>query len=369
VNGRTDQELLRDYAERREEAAFAEFVRRHVDFVYSAALRMVRDGHLAEDVTQGVFVACAQNARQLSSHGVLLGWLHRTAQNLAANTVRSEVRRRAREQEAMAMHELISPAVDANWENIAPQLDQALGELSEADRDALWLHFFLRKSAREIGKTLGISDEAAQKRVSRAVERLRELFAKRGVTVGAGGLAVALAANGVQAAPFGLAAAITGASLAGTAVVSTATVTATAIKIMAMTTLQKTLFTAALVAAVGTGVYQMREASALRQQVQALAQQQAPLAELNQQLTRERDETSAQLAALREEMAGLRQAAAELPRLRGEVTRLREGQPGTIRLPSRHWPSRRARHNSANIWNRCRIKKSPSCNFSRRMTG
>ncbi len=104
-----------------------ELVRRHVDFVYSAAWRMVRDGHLAEDVTQGVFVACAKNARQLSSHAVLSGWLHRTAQNLAANTVRSEVRRRGREQEAVAMNELISTEADASWEQIAPQLDAALG--------------------------------------------------------------------------------------------------------------------------------------------------------------------------------------------------------------------------------------------------
>ncbi len=110
----TDQQLLRDYTERRSEAAFAELVRRHVDFVYSAALRMVRDAHLAEDVAQGVFVALAQNAPRLAARPVLSGWLHRTTQNLAANTVRSDVRRRAREQEAAAMNELHEP--DAVWE-------------------------------------------------------------------------------------------------------------------------------------------------------------------------------------------------------------------------------------------------------------
>src|SRR5438128_7041460 len=108
MNSLTDQQLLRDYTGRRSEAAFAELVRRQVDFVYSAALRMVRDAHLAEDVTQGVFVALAQNARQLTNRAVLSGWLHRTAQNIAAQTVRTDVRRRAREQEAAVMNDLLS---------------------------------------------------------------------------------------------------------------------------------------------------------------------------------------------------------------------------------------------------------------------
>jgi RNA polymerase sigma factor (sigma-70 family) len=210
VNSLTDQQLLRDYASDRSEASFAELVRRHVDFVYSAARRMVRDPHLAEDVTQGVFVALAQNARQLTDRPVLSGWLHRTAQNLAAKIVRSDVRRRAREQEAFAVNELHES--DTAWEQIEPHLDGALSELSEADRDALLLRYFQRQSAREMAQTLGMSEEAAQKRVSRAVERMRELFARRGVTVGASGLAVILAANAVQAAPVGLSAAITASS-------------------------------------------------------------------------------------------------------------------------------------------------------------
>src|SRR6185437_8073679 len=142
MNDLTDQQLLRDYAARRTEAAFAELARRYVDFVYSAARRMVRDAHLAEDVTQSAFAALAQNAGQLAGRAVLAGWLHRTAQNLAANVVRSEVRRRAREQEAAAMNELLESDNDSVWEHIAPQLDDALGELSEADRDALLLRYF-----------------------------------------------------------------------------------------------------------------------------------------------------------------------------------------------------------------------------------
>lgn len=217
MNDLTDQQLLRNYAERQSETAFAELVRRHVDLVYSAGLRMVRDSHLAEDVTQAVFVALAQNARQLGDRPVLSGWLHRTAQNLASKSVRSEVRRRAREQEALAMKELLSTEPGDVWEHIAPHLDAALGELPGPDRDALLLRYFQRRSAHEMAETLGISDEAAQKRVSRAVERLRDIFARRGLTVGASGLVVVISANAVQTAPVGLAAALTAASLASVA--------------------------------------------------------------------------------------------------------------------------------------------------------
>ena len=196
------------------------------------------------------------------------------------------------------MNELLAPEPDTVWEHIAPHLDAALGELGEADRNALLLRYFERKSAREMAQTLGVSEDAAQKRVSRAVERLREFFAKRGVTVGASGLVVVISTNAVQAAPVGLAVTIsTGiATLAGTAFTSTAT--ATAIKTIAMTMLQKTLITVTIATAVGTGIYESRQASTLRTQVQSLQQQQASSAKEIQQLTRERDEAATKLAAL-----------------------------------------------------------------------
>ena len=208
MNDETDAQLLRAYARTGSEAAFAELVRRHVDFVYSAARRMVRDRHLAEDVTQGVFVALAKKSAQLHDRPVLSGWLHRTAQNIAAQTVRTIERRRAREQEAATLNELLAVEADASWENIAPHLDSALGELAEADRDALLLRYFERKTSPEMAKLLGIGDEAAQKRVSRAVDRLRECLASRGVTAGASGLVLLVSANSVQAAPLKMAAAI-----------------------------------------------------------------------------------------------------------------------------------------------------------------
>ncbi len=312
----TDQQLLREYTERRSEVAFAELVRRHVDFVYSAALRMVRDPHLAEDVSQGVFLALAQQARQLRERAVLSGWLHRTARNLAANTVRTEERRRAREQESAAMNDLLSAEPGADWEDIALQLDAVLGELEEGDRDALLLRYFERKSAREMAQTLGVSDEAAQKRVSRAVERLREGLAGRGVTIGATGLALAISANAIKAAPAGLAASISSAAALGGLTITTAA-TATLTKTIAMTTFQKALVAATVVVLGGGGIYEARQAANLRRQVTRYEQQQVKLAAQLQQLQRQRDEATNQLVSLQLEKAEMTNNTAELLRLRG----------------------------------------------------
>ncbi len=307
------------------EPAFEELVRRHVDFVYSAALRMVGDAQLAQDVTQGVFLALAKSARQVGDRSVLSGWLHRTARNIAANAIRSEVRRRAREKEAAAMNELLTSQSDASWEQLAPCLDDALDELSEGDKDALLLRFFEKKSAAEMAGILGISDEAAQKRVSRAVDRLREVFSKRGVAIGAGGLVVVITTNGVQAAPAGLALAVSTAALAGTAL-STSTVIATTTKALAMTTIQKTLIGGTIALLAGAGVYEAHQNSQLQNHVQALEQQMQPLTAEIQQSQQDSNRMEAQLEALQSENNKLKsnQATAELLKLRGEATRLQE---------------------------------------------
>ena len=323
MNALTDQQLLRDYTERRSEEAFAKLVQRHVDHVYSAALRMVHDAHLAEDVTQSVFVALARNARQLADHPVLSGWLHRTAQNLAVKTVRSDARRRTHEQEAAAMKGLLATEPDAVWEQIAPHLDAALGELSRADHDALTLRYFERKSAREMATILGTSDEAAQKRVSRAVERLREFLANRGVVVGGTGLAALLSANAVQSAPLGLSASIAASAALTGAVLHQAT-TIGITNALTMTTLQKIVITASVAVAVGTGAYEARQISLLRTQVETLRRQQEPFARQAEELHRQRDEALKRLAAADQENARLRRETADIPRLRGEVTALRQ---------------------------------------------
>jgi len=328
MNSVTDQQLLRDYTERRSETAFAELVHRHVDFVYSSALRMVHDAHLAEDVTQDVFVALAQNARKLAGRAVLSGWLHRTARNLAANAVRSDVRRRVREQKAATMHELLSPAPGDSWENVAPQLDAALGELSESDRDAVLLRYFERKSAQEMAHILGLSDEAAQKRVNRAVERLRDHFSKRNVAIGTSGLAVVISANAVQAAPVGLATTISAnAALAETAVHTSTLISAA--KMIAMNTIQKTVITAALALVAGAGIYEARQATQLREQNRTLQQRQAAMTEQIRQLQRDRNEVASLSAENQQLKSG--QNTKELLKLRGEVGQLRQQLQG---LPS-----------------------------------
>jgi RNA polymerase sigma factor (sigma-70 family) len=254
VNAQSDIQLLCSYVERRSEAAFAELVNRHIDFVHSAAFRMVNDPHLAKDVTQGVFIALAKDAGKLTNHPVLSGWLHITTRNIAANAIRSEVRRRTREKEAAVMNE--ERETEASWEEIAPHLDAALAELTEPDRDAVLLRYFENKPAQEMAAILGISAEAAQKRVNRAVEKLRGNFAKRGVTAGMAGLAGVISVNAVQAAPAGLAAASLAAVFTGQAGVLLAT------KTLAMTAIQKAIaFTAVVALITGATIYHHQRSS------------------------------------------------------------------------------------------------------------
>jgi len=321
VNELTDSQLLRSYAEERSESAFAELVRRHLDFVYSAALRMVRDSHLAEDVVQGVFLALAKDASRLKNHPVLSGWLHLTTRNIASQTVRTEVRRREREQKAVAMNEPNPTQSEASWNEIAPELDEVLGELDESDRDALLLRYFERQSAREMGLKLGISEDAAQKRVNRAVDRLRELFSKRNVTIGTASLLVILSANAVQAAPAGLAVAIPA------AVHTSAALTAT--KVIAMTTLQKTLIAATVAILAGAGIYEHKQAAKLRAETQSLRQQQAALSGQIQSLQQQRDSATNSLGMLADEISRFKASptADELLKLQRENGLLRQQSP------------------------------------------
>ena len=310
----SDLDLLGQFTRDHSQDAFTALVNRHVNLVYSAALRQVRSPQLAEEVSQSVFSDLARNAGKLKPDTILTAWLYQVARRTAIDVVRREARRQLREQIATEMNAM--NATTADWTHIEPFLDEAMHTLDETDRAAVLLRYFENKTLREVGQTLGTSDDAAQKRVSRAVEQLREFFTKRGVTVTASGLVVVIAANAVQAAPVGLAATISAAAvLAGTAV-STSTVIA-ATKIIAMTTIQKALITATIAAAVGTGIYEARQVSTLRSRVQTLQQQQAPLAEQIHQLQRERDEARTRLDSIQEEKERLTNNTAELLRLRG----------------------------------------------------
>lgn len=323
-----DLELLQDYSRNKSEGAFAALVNRHLGLVYSAALRHVRSPQLAEEVAQSTFTDLARQARRLAPGTILTAWLYRVACRTAVDVVRREARRQLREQIASEMNAMNAAADD--WIRIEPLLDEAMHALDDSDRAAVLLRYFENKSLREVGQTLGTSEDAAQKRVSRAVEQLREFFTKRGVTVAAGGLAMVISANAVQAAPAGLAIAISAAALAGTIIGATAI--ATGAKAIATTALQKSLVAVAILTAVGTGVYEARQASALRTRVNLLQQQQSPLADQIQQLQRERDAAARQLAALRDENERLGRNSAELLRLRSEITRLRTDSLELARL-------------------------------------
>ncbi|HTI69152.1 MAG TPA: sigma-70 family RNA polymerase sigma factor [Candidatus Limnocylindria bacterium] len=193
-----------EFARTRDEAAFSELVSRYVDLVHSTSFRVTADPHLAEDVSQSVFLAlaaqCSEIARRVERGMPLSAWLHTASRNRGANVVRGEVRRRAREQEAIGMHE--TKPEEVPWERIAPILDHALGELSEGDRQILLLRYFEHKTAGEIASRLGLAEAAAQKRLGRALEKLRIRFATRGVLASGTTFATAITAHGVQAAPI-----------------------------------------------------------------------------------------------------------------------------------------------------------------------
>ena len=206
----TDNQLLEAWVAQRSDPAFSELVGRYVDLVHSAALRQVGDPPLADDVAQAVFLLLASKAASLRRTAALGGWLYRTTRFIAISSMRSDARRRRREQEAAVMHPTSHAfdSEDSAWTQVAPLLDEAMAALPEFDRNALLLRFFQAKPMDAVAEHLGVSEEAAKKRVSRAVDRLRAFFARRGVTLSAAVLTGAVAHNAVQAAPASLVAKI-----------------------------------------------------------------------------------------------------------------------------------------------------------------
>jgi RNA polymerase sigma factor (sigma-70 family) len=234
----TDDKLLREYALNRSEQAFEILVSRHINLVYSVACRQVRDMHLAEEITQAVFIILERKAGTLGPKTVLSGWLCRTARYVAANRLTIERRRYHREQEAYMQAQLNEPEAHA-WMQIEPVLENAMAQLGEKDHNAIVLRFFEDKSFSDVSRALGTSEDAAKKRLKRAVEKLRAFFTKRGITLSAGVIAGAISSNSVQAAPVGLATSVTVAAVKGSGVTATTlTLIKTTLKIMAWTKLK-----------------------------------------------------------------------------------------------------------------------------------
>ena len=275
-----DCELLRCYAGTKSEEAFAELVRRHVNLVYSAALRQVNgDAHLAQDVAQTVFTDLARKAASLSRRSTLTGWLYTSAHFAAAKIVRTENRRRDREEKFMR-EPISETAPEADWEKLRPALDEAMHELKEADREAILLHYFENRQFAEIGGKLGLNENTARMRVERALEKLRAVFLRRGIAATTA-LASVISANAVQIAPVGLAATLTSTSLA-----AAGTGTLTLLKLMTMTKLKLGLGALVIAGATTALVVQHQAQIKLREENQFLRQQMAKLQTENERLSK-----------------------------------------------------------------------------------
>lgn len=310
----TDHELLGEFARTGTERAFAALVARHINLVYSAARRFTSDDTLAEEISQAVFILLARKAGGISSRVVLSGWLYQAARLTAANALKEKLRRQKREQEACMQSNLITTQTDDAWKQLAPALDDAMGALREADRNAVLLRYFENKPLAEVGTALGVSEDAARVRINRAIDKLRQLLAKKGVTLGATAITGAVAANAVQAVPAALALSITTAAITGT--VTTTLLSTTPMNWIILKAIAVSL-AAALTAGTITYVVAHREVTqlqvandSLKQQVNTLGQQ--------------RDEATASIAGLRGEIEQIKQDKSELLKLRGEVGGLRQ---------------------------------------------
>lgn len=291
-----DQQLLERFAKDRSEAAFGELVNRYVNLVYSTALRRTNfDAHLAQDIAQLVFTDLARKAPSLSQNVVLAGWLHRATLYAAGQLMRSDRRRRLREQEAAAMSALESET-ETDWQAIRPVLDEALDKLSQPDRNALLLRFFEQRSLAEIGSALGANEDAAGKRVKRALEKLRTVLMQRGVIATGASLSTVISAHAVQLAPVGLATTLTSTALAGAG--TSAGIATTLFKIMALTKTQLTIGGIAIAALTASLIVEHSSDYTLRRENGTLTQRIAQLTADNQSLTDKASRRSTQIPRL-----------------------------------------------------------------------
>jgi RNA polymerase sigma factor (sigma-70 family) len=322
MNGWSDVQLLRAYVAERNEAAFRELVTRHTDLVFCSALRQVRDHDEARDIAQIVFVDLARKAgsilQNFGKEASLAGWVYSAVRFAALNQLRAERRREAREKDVILESGDASVAID--WDQLSLLLDSAMADLPKSDREAVILRYFKKHGFREIAANFGISEDAAQKRVSRALNRLRRDLARRGLAASMGGLSAALAANSIAAAPVELAEILSTTALSSAA--GTSSIVVAAGKMIAITTMQKSMITAAVLVAVGLGVYQANQSARLKSEVAELNQRaRKTSAPPGDDSRKELENALGKLAALQRENQTLKRGVEEIPRLRGELAR------------------------------------------------
>lgn len=246
-------DLVREYALGKSEAAFADLVSRHVNLVYSVALRQVGDPHMAEEITQTVFIILARKAPTFSLKTVVPGWLYRTTRFVSTKALATRRRRQSREQEAYMRSQLNDADADT-WREIEPLLDAAMAQLAEKEQNAVVLRFFEGRPFKDIGALLGTTEAGAKMRVNRALEKLRKFFGKQGRVFSSVAIAGAISTHSVKAAPIGLAGSVTGLAVKG--MTSTLTLVETTLRFMAWTKLKTTaLVTALAIVAAGTATF------------------------------------------------------------------------------------------------------------------
>lgn len=307
-----DTQLLRRYAEEGAEAAFAEVVARHVDLVYGAALRQTRgNAALAQDVVQAVFTDLARKAAAVARHETVVGWLHTATRFAATKAVRAEARRQGRERESQLMKDAMDGAGAANWEQVWPMIDEALGDLNERERGAILLRFFEQKPLAEVGTSLAMTETAARSCVDRALDKLHAALARRGVTSTSAALGVALANQIVVAAPAGLAGRVTAQAVIG---LGAGAGWSGGLKVALGSMVLAGLVSVAIFMGQGRSVVALRaEVASARVGAGSEGEELARLAMENRRL-----------AGLAAEVAALREDDAELARLRDEAARLGE---------------------------------------------
>jgi RNA polymerase sigma factor (sigma-70 family) len=308
-----DARLLQAYVGSGSDEAFGELVSRHIDVVYSAALRVgAGDAHLAEDVTQMVFADLARKARRLPPNVVLAGWLYRHSYFTACKSVRAERRRKAREQAALEMN-AVQHEPEASWEEIAPLLDDAINELAPADQEAVVLRFFQKRDFRSIAISLGITEDTAQKRVSRALDKLQVILKGRGAVLTTAALGTVIATEATVAAPVGLAISVASASIASIA--GGTSFNLSLMNYMAAGKLKTGLIAAALIASVATPLLIQRQALMQSRRENARLQEQASAIET----LRMENKRLSGIELRAEELDRLRKEHEELLRLRGQA--------------------------------------------------